>query len=162
MIKENRSFGELEGNKKLFVMKKTMVSVDFLISTVKKVKKSVLLFALFCGCHTTAMYSQTPINSANVPLLHLNELMSLKASRYNFSVGNVEVYGTISAKELKVTTTGGADFVFNDDYSLKPLSEVNDFIKEHKHLPEIPSAAEMVNDGVGVGEMQVKLLQKTE
>jgi hypothetical protein len=74
----------------------------------------------------------------------------------------LDVNGTIRAKEVKVET-GWADFVFNDDYHLKPLSEVNTFIKENKHLPEIPSAAEVKeNEGVNVGEMQIKLLQKIE
>jgi hypothetical protein len=74
----------------------------------------------------------------------------------------LDVKGVIRAMEVKVET-GWADFVFNDDYHLKPLSEVNTFIKENKHLPEIPSASEIEkNDGVNLGEMQVKLLQKIE
>ncbi|GHT25396.1 hypothetical protein AGMMS4957_20150 [Bacteroidia bacterium] len=74
----------------------------------------------------------------------------------------LHVNGTIRAKELKIEESIGADFVFNDDYTLKPLSEVNHFIKENKHLPEIPSAAEMTSEGVGVGELQMKMLQKIE
>jgi hypothetical protein len=74
----------------------------------------------------------------------------------------LDVNGTIRAKEVKVET-GWADFVFHDDYHLKPLSEVNKFIKENKHLPEIPTEAEVKeNDGVNLGEMQTKLLQKIE
>jgi hypothetical protein len=74
----------------------------------------------------------------------------------------LDVNGTIRAKEVKVET-GWADFVFHDDYHLKPLSEVNKFIKENKHLPEIPSASEVKeNEGVNLGEMQTKLLQKIE
>jgi hypothetical protein len=80
-----------------------------------------------------------------------------------FDYQKLNVYGVIEAKEIKVTATGGADFVFNDDYHLKPLSEVNAFIKENKHLPEIPSAAEIEKkEGVNLGEMQIKLLQKIE
>jgi hypothetical protein len=74
----------------------------------------------------------------------------------------LDVNGVIRAKEVKVET-GWADFVFNDDYRLKPLSEVNTFIKENKRLPEIPSATEVKEqEGVNLGEMQVKLLQKIE
>jgi hypothetical protein len=86
----------------------------------------------------------------------------------NVGIGTVnpqnklDVNGIIRAKEVKVET-GWADFVFNDDYRLKPLSEVNAFIQENKHLPEIPSATEIKeNEGVNLGEMQVKLLQKIE
>jgi hypothetical protein len=74
----------------------------------------------------------------------------------------LDVKGVIRATEVKIET-GWADFVFNDEYRLRPLSEVNSFIKENKHLPEIPSATEIEkNEGVNLGEMQVKLLQKIE
>jgi hypothetical protein len=74
----------------------------------------------------------------------------------------LDVSGIIRATEVKIET-GGADFVFSDDYHLKPLPEVESFIKANKHLPEIPSAAEMKeNEGMGIGEMQTKLLQKIE
>jgi hypothetical protein len=74
----------------------------------------------------------------------------------------LDVNGIIRAKEVKIET-GWADFVFNENYNLRPLSEVNDFIRENRHLPEIPSATEVKeNEGVNLGEMQVKLLQKIE
>ncbi|GHT03423.1 hypothetical protein AGMMS49525_08470 [Bacteroidia bacterium] len=74
----------------------------------------------------------------------------------------LDVNGIIHAKEVKVDNTGWADFVFNEDYKLRPLSEVNSFIQENKHLPEIPSASEVQKEGVNLGEMQTKLLQKVE
>jgi hypothetical protein len=55
-----------------------------------------------------------------------------------------------------------ADYVFADDYALRPLSEVESFIKKNKHLPEIPSAEEVHKDGVDLAEMDAKLLQKIE
>jgi hypothetical protein len=74
----------------------------------------------------------------------------------------LDVNGIIRTTEVKIET-GWADFVFNDGYRLKPLSEVETFIKANKHLPEIPSATEIKeNEGVNLGEMQVKLLQKIE
>jgi hypothetical protein len=80
-----------------------------------------------------------------------------------FNYRGLDVYGVMQAKEVKISDTGWADFVFNDNYRLKPLSEVNTFIKENKHLPEIPSATEVKeSEGVNVGEMQIKLLQKIE
>ena len=69
--------------------------------------------------------------------------------------------GTIRASEIIVSTTG-ADFVFADDYELRPLSEVKTFIQENKHLPEIKSAQEMQENGVGINELQTQLLQKIE
>lgn len=69
--------------------------------------------------------------------------------------------GNIRASEIIVSTTG-ADFVFADDYQLRPLSEVKAFITENKHLPEIKSAQEMQENGVGINELQTQLLQKIE
>ena len=74
---------------------------------------------------------------------------------------SMDVNGKIRANEI-VVNTGGADFVFEDKYNLKSLEEVENFIKENKHLPEIPSATEVQENGVSVGEMQTKLLQKIE
>ena len=73
----------------------------------------------------------------------------------------LDVAGTIRADEILVKTTG-ADFVFADDYQLRPLSEVKAFIEENKHLPEIKSAQEMQENGVGINELQTQLLQKIE
>ncbi|MDN5215683.1 hypothetical protein QQ020_26635 [Fulvivirgaceae bacterium BMA12] len=71
------------------------------------------------------------------------------------------VNGKIRAKEVKIET-GWSDFVFEDDYELPTLAEVESFIKANKHLPEIPSAKEVAENGVNVGEMESKLLQKIE
>lgn len=54
------------------------------------------------------------------------------------------------------------DFVFDDDYDLKPLSEVEAYINENHHLPEIPSAAEVAENGIGVEEMLRLLTIKVE
>lgn len=74
------------------------------------------------------------------------------------------VAGRIHAQEVKVTAGAGtgADFVFDDDYDLPGIDEVASFIKSNKHLPDIPSAEEMQNEGLDLGEMQIKLLQKIE
>lgn len=54
------------------------------------------------------------------------------------------------------------DYVFDKGYKLKPLSEVADFVKKNKHLPEIPSATEVEKDGFGLASMNEKLLKKVE
>lgn len=73
----------------------------------------------------------------------------------------VDINGKVRANEVVVNSTG-ADFVFEEDYNLRILSEVESFIKANKHLPEIPTAKEVEENGVSVGEMQSKLLQKIE
>ena len=72
------------------------------------------------------------------------------------------VNGTIGAKEIKITDPLTADFVFAEDYQLKPLSEVENYIKENSHLPDIPSAKNMEENGIGVAQMNQLLLQKIE
>ncbi len=73
------------------------------------------------------------------------------------------VFGVIHAKEVKVDLTGSlADYVFDESYQLMPLHQVESYVKENKHLPEIPSATEAKDKGMNMGEMQNKLLQKVE
>jgi hypothetical protein len=71
------------------------------------------------------------------------------------------VNGTIRATEI-IVDTGWADYVFADDYRLAPLSEVEAHIRAKKHLPGVPSAAEVAASGVSMGEMQATLLAKVE
>jgi len=72
------------------------------------------------------------------------------------------VNGNISAKEVKVTETGWSDFVFDDAYELPLLSSVESYIKEHKHLPGIPSAKNVKEKGLVMSEMLAKQMQKIE
>ncbi len=72
------------------------------------------------------------------------------------------VEGSIGAREIKVEASSWSDFVFENDYELRTLEEVENFIIENKHLPEIPSEAEVTENGVSLGEMNAKLLQKIE
>ncbi|PXX95011.1 hypothetical protein DF185_22805 [Marinifilum breve] len=74
----------------------------------------------------------------------------------------LKVYGNIEAKEMKIVTQIGADFVFEDNYQLRSLEEVEDFVKENKHLPDVATAKEMQENGVNQSEMNQKLLQKIE
>ncbi|WP_231121170.1 hypothetical protein [Epilithonimonas vandammei] len=76
--------------------------------------------------------------------------------------GNGSFEGKIEAREIKVTQTPTADFVFEETYHLPTLESVERHIKEKKHLPEIASAELMEKEGVNVGEFQIKLLQKIE
>jgi YadA head domain repeat (2 copies) len=81
---------------------------------------------------------------------------------------SMETYGLyvedgIYTKIVKVEhPTQWSDFVFNKDYKLRPLSEVEQFIEANKHLPEVPSSAEVEENGINLGEMDAILLQKIE
>ncbi|UOU98431.1 hypothetical protein MUU74_00345 [Chryseobacterium daecheongense] len=71
----------------------------------------------------------------------------------------------IKAEQVKVenpATNGWADYVFKKDYKLRSLVEVEKHIQEKGHLPNIPSAKEVEKDGINLGEMDAKLLEKIE
>ena len=100
--------------------------------------------------------------------LNMSERMRISQNG-NIGIGTIEtgthklaVEGTIGAREIKVEATGWSDFVFNSDYKLKPLDEVESFIEENNHLPNVPSEKEVMENGIALGEMDAKLLQKIE
>lgn len=71
------------------------------------------------------------------------------------------VNGNIRSKEV-IVETNWADYVFAKDYSLMPLEEVEKFINKNKHLPNIPSADELKQNGLALGEIQSKMMEKIE
>jgi hypothetical protein len=72
------------------------------------------------------------------------------------------VDGKIHAEEINVSVIDWPDYVFGREYKLKPLSEVERFINENNHLPGVPSAVDVENEGVDVGQMNKILLEKVE
>lgn len=83
---------------------------------------------------------------------------------YNPRNYKLAVNGFIGAKEIYVenTSTTWPDYVFSNDYNLPSLNEVEKFVNQNKHLPDVPSAAEVAEKGQAVGEMNAVLLKKVE
>nr|WP_320120078.1 hypothetical protein [uncultured Marinifilum sp.] len=104
-------------------------------------------------------------NRNEVMILHGNGLgggVSVGSGNLPFGY-RLSVDGKIIAEELQIKqSTTWPDFVFEDDYQLRSLSEVKEFIDENKHLPDIPSEKQVKEEGISVGEMNAKLLQKIE
>jgi hypothetical protein len=73
----------------------------------------------------------------------------------------LSVNGIVRAKEV-IVETNWADFVFDKNYRLRPLASVEQFIKTHKHLPDLPSAAEIQQGGAKMAELTTKMMQKIE
>jgi hypothetical protein len=71
----------------------------------------------------------------------------------------LDVNGDIKVKDWTLSVP---DYVFNQDYALRDLDELRDYIDTHKHLPEIPSAQKISEDGVNIGEFCMSLLKKVE
>jgi hypothetical protein len=80
----------------------------------------------------------------------------------NSSTVKLDVVGTIRSHEVKVCLNQGCDYVFNDDYKLMNLKDLNNFIKDNKHLPDVAPAAEMETEGINLSEMNALLLRKIE
>ena len=78
------------------------------------------------------------------------------------SAKSANIAGILKTKKMQVTTTGWPDYVFDKEYELLSLSEVAQFIDQNSCLPNIPSAREVEENGLDIGEMQSKLLQKIE
>jgi len=74
----------------------------------------------------------------------------------------IENSGLIRARHIKVDLETWSDYVFEKDYQLMPLQEVEKFIAKEGHLPNIPSTEEVKKEGVDLGEMNRLLLEKIE
>lgn len=127
----------------------------------------------FCDPGTTCTYVEMDHNSGNLLLgtngAGGNSTVVIQGNAGNVGIGTtlapqykLSVNGTIGTKEVVVTNTGWADYVFKPDYQPMPLNELSSYIQEHHHLPGIPSEAEVQEKGVGLGDLQVKLLAKIE
>lgn len=99
-----------------------------------------------------------------------NSIKMTFQSNGNVGIGTINpdskltVAGNIHVQEVKVTIKAGQvpDYVFANDYKLKPLQEVEEYIKLNSHLPEIPSAKEIEKNGLMLAEMNMNLLKKVE
>jgi hypothetical protein len=99
--------------------------------------------------------------------------ISFEAKEYLFDKGDMVVNGKITCKneinvislntkDVNFNINNVADYVFDENYDLKSLSEVEAFVKENKHLPGVPSATEIEQNGVSLSQMSNLLLEKVE
>ena len=80
-----------------------------------------------------------------------------------FGLYKVLVDGGVACRDVLVKTGPFPYYVFQPDYALMPLGDLRQYLRENSHLPGIPSAAEVEeNGGVEVGDLQVRMLRALE
>jgi hypothetical protein len=109
---------------------------------------------------TTSNYS-LPFITNNIERLRISADGNVGIGTNN-PTEKLSVNGNIITKKVRVTQTGWADYVFDKDYELPTLQEIEEYIKKYKHLPEVPTTQEVQEKGVDVGDTQVILLKKVE
>lgn len=97
------------------------------------------------------------------PALFINTSNNVGIGTNNIAGYRLAVAGSMIAERIKVKIQSGwPDYVFDSSYNLLSLEQVEDFVKAHKHLPQIPSSKEIVEEGLDIGSNQATLLQKIE
>ena len=96
------------------------------------------------------------------PLVSLTTVDAFGISTKSIETEALKVDGIIKARNITVTAKNWPDYVFESDYKLTSLKNVESFINKNGHLPGIPSAKEVSKNGVDVVELQSKLLKKIE
>jgi hypothetical protein len=105
-----------------------------------------------------------------------NGNIRLDVSNGHVAIGNVILTGAnadayklaVSGKviceevRVKLVSSGWPDYVFADNYKLPSLVDVEQYIRQNKHLPNIPAAAEVEKNGLAVGDMQKRMMEKIE
>jgi hypothetical protein len=103
-------------------------------------------------------------NKDNVTLMTINNDGNVGIGTTNPGSFKLAVEGPVASREVQVTNTSPfPDYVFAPSYELPTLQYIEDYIKANQHLPEIPSAKEVEEQGgIKLGEMNIKLLKKIE
>jgi Listeria-Bacteroides repeat domain (List_Bact_rpt). len=109
----------------------------------------------------TATFSPIPWNMKGLNVYYSQGNLILGQSTQKNSLYKLDVYGLMRANDITVNSDG-ADFVFEEGYKLRSLTELETYIKANRHLPEIASASTMQSNGMTLGEVQTRLLQKIE
>ncbi|GCC50445.1 hypothetical protein SanaruYs_06600 [Chryseotalea sanaruensis] len=118
------------------------------------------LLALSDTHYGPSMIYHFQIESDGLKIKKENSINYLFKTNGDFIVSN----GAVHSKEVKVSLTPGTgpDYVFEPTYQLPSLTEIENYIKANKHLPEVPSAKEMETNGINLSEMNMLLLKKVE
>jgi hypothetical protein len=123
--------------------------------------KKIIYLLQFCGLGLVHQsFGQAPVSFPDGIIVGTPTTIIPSGSTYKLAVS-----GGIITEKVKVATNGSpfwADFVFDPKYNLRPLAELDKYIKLNKHLPEIPTTAEVTQNGIDLAQISALLLQKQE
>lgn len=134
------------------------------------------------GSATAAAYELDVTGTVNATTLRIggttvvSSQWTTASSNINYTAGIVSIGTTTAPAGYKLAVGGKTvteevvvklqanwpDYVFANDYYLMPLMELERYINQHKHLPEVPSATDVKENGVALGELNATLLKKIE
>ena len=120
-------------------------------------KRNILLLTL-CLC-ATMLYGQSYWSLSG------NSASSGNFIGTNSPQAKLSANGNVCAKEVRVSLSGSPcwpDYVFAQDYDLMEISDLRSYVRQNRHLPGVPSAAEVEENGVELGATTEILLQKIE
>lgn len=129
--------------------------------------KKIFYFLVICGlCFAQKSMAQGtpvvkyPVSFPDGIIVGSSNITIPAGSTYKLAVS-----GGILTEKVRVAINGTdfwADYVFEPTFKLKSLKEVEKFIKENKHLPDVPSTSDVTKNGIDLAETQAILLQKVE
>ncbi len=118
------------------------------------------------GINTISPLAHLDVNGTVLVHSGENHYLSIDQQKFIFGSKTFQIEaafnGKIFANEVEVNSEFWPDFVFTQNYKLLPLMDLENFIKQHKHLPEIPSVQDVLENGIELGEMNALLLMKIE
>lgn len=141
----------------------------FLVELKAQDPESSLYWSTFGNANTFPPYSFLGTTDGKPLIFKTNNSTRMTiSSSGNIGIGtdplpsySLAICGHVRATEV-VVETGWCDFVFEEDYSLLPLREVEAFVKKNKHLPGIPKGSEIEANGVKLADMSSRFILKIE
>jgi len=109
-----------------------------------------------------AQFQLRPNGSNSLPNLYIDGNTGNVGVGTSIPSNKLEVNGSIRCREVSVEAGPWPDFVFGESYPLKSIYEVERYIIDNHHLPDLPSAAEVEKNGIKLSDINAKLLQKVE
>lgn len=102
------------------------------------------------------------VNGSKLHPLLIEKRISTNPNVLPYKLMELDNTGLLYAREVKVNLEEWPDYVFDEEYQLMPLSELQTFIQKNNHLPNVPSACEMEEQGINLAKSNVMLMEKVE